>query len=146
MKAKFTLLTVLAIAFFSAQAQTIPNNGFDTWTSSLNPDGWATYGSAFGFNFGLCAKDSIDKVVGPNSVRVYSDSVPGQGWREGTRNRSGKNVHRRRTGDCEWRDDCDPFGSRRFTRTRAHPCSARGGGIASSSHPRRIAWTLRPRP
>ena len=78
MKAKFTLLAILAIAFFSAQAQTIPNNGFDTWTSPLNPNGWATYASAFGFNFGLCAKDSLDKVVGPNSVRVYSDSVPGQ--------------------------------------------------------------------
>jgi len=78
MKTKFTLLAMLAVAFFSAQAQTIPNNGFETWTSPLNPDGWATYSSAFSFNIGLCAKDSLDKVVGANSVRVYSDSIPGQ--------------------------------------------------------------------
>lgn len=78
MKTKFTFLAFLTIVFFSAQAQVIPNAGFETWTSPLNPDGWATYSSAFGFNIGLCAKDSVDRVVGQNSVRVYADSVPGQ--------------------------------------------------------------------
>lgn len=78
MKARFTLLAALFVAFFSAQAQTIPNAGFETWTSPLNPDNWSTYSSAFGFNLGLCAKDSLDKVVGNNSVRVYADSIPGQ--------------------------------------------------------------------
>lgn len=78
MKTKFTFLALLTIAFFSAQAQVIPNAGFETWTSPLNPDGWATYSSAFGFNIGLCAKDSVDRVVGQNSVKVYADSIPGQ--------------------------------------------------------------------
>jgi len=78
MKAKFTLLAILAVAFFSTKAQTIPNAGFETWTSPLNPDGWSTISSAFGFNLGLCKKDSLDKVVGANSVNVYADSIPGQ--------------------------------------------------------------------
>jgi len=78
MKAKFTILVFLAIAFFSAEAQIIPNASFETWTSPLTPDGWATFSSALGFNLGLCGKDSLDKVVGNNSVKVYADSIPGQ--------------------------------------------------------------------
>jgi len=78
MKAKFTLLAILAVAFFSTQAQTIPNASFETWTSPLNPDGWATFSSAFGFNLGLCSKDTMDYVVGTKSVKVYSDSIQGQ--------------------------------------------------------------------
>ncbi|HLP49431.1 MAG TPA: T9SS type A sorting domain-containing protein [Chitinophagales bacterium] len=78
MKTKFTFLALLTIAFFSAQAQVIPNAGFETWTSPLNPDGWSTYSSAFGFNLGLCGRDSVDRVVGLSSAKVYADSVPGQ--------------------------------------------------------------------
>jgi hypothetical protein len=78
MKTKFTLLAFLVAAFFAASAQTIPNAGFETWTSPLNPDGWATYSSAFGTNIGLAAKDTADKAVGTSSIRIYNDSVPGQ--------------------------------------------------------------------
>jgi len=78
MKAKFTLLAILVVAFFSSQAQTIPNAGFETWTSPLNPDGWATYSSTFGTNIGLAAKDTADKAVGTSSIKIYSDSIPGQ--------------------------------------------------------------------
>ena len=78
MKAKFTLLAILVVAFFSGQAQTIPNAGFETWTNPLTPDGWATLSSAVGFNIGLCEKDSLDKVVGANSVKLYSDTIVGQ--------------------------------------------------------------------
>lgn len=79
MKAKFTLLAILVVAFFSGQAQTIPNAGFETWTSPLAPDGWATYSSAYGVNIGLVAQDTVDKAVGTSSIRIYNDSVAGQG-------------------------------------------------------------------
>jgi hypothetical protein len=78
MRTKFTLLAILAVAFFSTNAQVVPNSSFETWTSPNNPDGWSTYSSGFGANIGLAFKDTADKVVGNASIKITCDSVPGQ--------------------------------------------------------------------
>ena len=77
MKAKFTLVLVLLLGVLFSNAQQVPNSSFDTWTSPLAPDDWSTYESAFGFSLGLSAKDTVDKVVGPASISIKSDSIPG---------------------------------------------------------------------
>ncbi len=79
MKAKFTLFVLFVAAFFAASAQQVPNSSFDSWTTdTLAPDGWATYESVFGFPLGLSGKDGVDKIVGPYSLKLESDSIPGQ--------------------------------------------------------------------
>lgn len=80
MKAKFTLLTFFVAAFFAANAQQVPNESFDSWTiDTLAPDGWSTYESFFGLPIGHAEKDAVDKVAGPYSLKLTSDSVPGFG-------------------------------------------------------------------
>lgn len=79
MKTKFTLLVLFVAAAFAANAQQVPNSSFDSWTTdTLAPDGWATYESVFGFPLGLSSKDGVDKIVGPYSIKLKSDSIPGQ--------------------------------------------------------------------
>ncbi len=77
MRAKFTLLAIMMVALFSAQAQQLPNASFDTWTSELAPDGWATYESYFHGPLGHSERDSVDYVLGTNSIKVMTDTVPG---------------------------------------------------------------------
>ena len=78
MKSKFTLFAFLLCGFFAAQAQQVPNSSFDSWaTDTLTPDGWSTYESAFQMNIGLASKDAADFIVGPYSLKLEADSVPG---------------------------------------------------------------------
>ncbi len=75
MKTKFTLLVLLVVAVFAANAQQVPNASFDNWTTSqFAPDGWSSYDAAFGIDLNHCKRDSVDFIVGPASVRVISDS------------------------------------------------------------------------
>lgn len=77
MRVKFTLLAALVVAFFSANAQQLPNASFDSWTTdTLAPDGWSTYESYFGTPLGHAEKDATDKVFGAYSLKLTSDSVP----------------------------------------------------------------------
>lgn len=79
MKTKFTLLVLLFAGFFSVNAQQIPNGSFDDWsTNPLAPNEWTTFDALFGMPLGLSFRDSIDKVVGPASLKLVSDSIPGQ--------------------------------------------------------------------
>lgn len=80
MKAKFTLLTILAITFFSVKSQMIqpPNDTFQNWTvSPYAPDSWCTYSSIAGANLGLSIKDvnPNDSYYGGVSVELISDSI-----------------------------------------------------------------------
>lgn len=75
MKAKLTLLSLLVAFGFAVFAQQIPNAGFETWTSSTNPDGWGTWESATGLPLGLTFKDTVDKVEGSASLKLITDSV-----------------------------------------------------------------------
>jgi hypothetical protein len=76
MRTKFTLLAALMVAFFSVNAQQqVPNPGFDTWTDVKNPDGWATWESAFGTPLGVTSRDSVDKILGSASVKIKTDSI-----------------------------------------------------------------------
>src|SRR5688572_17853553 len=78
MKLKITLLTTFIISLFGLQAQQLPNASFDTWTNALKPDGWATYESTFGIPLGgLASRDTVDKLYGPASIELRSDSIPG---------------------------------------------------------------------
>ena len=79
MKSKFTLFALLLLSVFGASAQQVPNASFDSWTvDTLAPDGWSTYESYFGVDIGLASKDAADFIVGPYSLKIESDSVPGQ--------------------------------------------------------------------
>ncbi|MES2619719.1 MAG: T9SS type A sorting domain-containing protein [Bacteroidota bacterium] len=75
MKAKFTLLTFFVAAFFAANAQQIPNAGFETWTNPGNPDGWGTWETATGAPLGLATKDTVLKREGNASLKLKTDSV-----------------------------------------------------------------------
>jgi len=75
MKAKFTLLTFFVAAFFAANAQQIPNAGFETWTNPGNPDGWGTWETATGAPLGLATKDTASKREGDASLKLKTDSV-----------------------------------------------------------------------
>ncbi len=78
MNSKLTLVALLIVGFFTATAQQVPNASFDTWTDTLAPDGWSTYEKAFGVPLGLSHRDGADYIVGPYSLVLRSDSVPGQ--------------------------------------------------------------------
>ena len=79
MKTKFTILALLFAGFFSANAQQIPNGSFDDWsTNPLAPNEWTTYEALFGMPLGLSFRDTVDKVVGPASLKLVADSIPGQ--------------------------------------------------------------------
>lgn len=75
MKAKFTLLAALLVAFFGASAQQPLNSSFDTWTSPATPDNWTTADGLFGIPLGLSFRDTADKVDGPASLKLVSDSI-----------------------------------------------------------------------
>jgi hypothetical protein len=77
MKAKFTLIASLVAVCTLLHAQQFPNPSFDNW-GAFAPTGWSTYESIFGAPLNHSAKDSVDKVTGPYSVKIMSDSVPGQ--------------------------------------------------------------------
>lgn len=75
MKTKFTLLAALLVAFFGASAQQPLNASFDTWTSPATPDNWTTADGLFGMPLGLSFRDTADKVDGPASLKLVSDSI-----------------------------------------------------------------------
>src|SRR5687768_9309859 len=74
MKTNFTLLVLLTVSLFT-YGQQLPNAGFETWTSPLNPDGWATWESATATPLGLATKDTVDKIEGTASLKLKTDSV-----------------------------------------------------------------------
>jgi len=78
MKTKFTLLVLLFAGVFSVNAQQIPNESFDNWASPLAPDNWTSFDALFQAPLGLTSRDTIDKIVGPSSLKVKADSIPGQ--------------------------------------------------------------------
>ncbi len=47
MKKIFTILSVCALTFASAQTNLISNPGFETWTNGTSPDGWYATGITF---------------------------------------------------------------------------------------------------
>jgi hypothetical protein len=78
MKTKFTLLAVLVALFVTTKAQQIPNGSFEAWTNPLAPDSWATFDQMFNMSLGLSFNDTVNKVVGNSSLKLVSDSIPGQ--------------------------------------------------------------------
>jgi len=81
MKKVFTIIAIITLTV-SAYAQQIPNGGFETWTSPLNPDYWSTIATAYGAQFeSFATRDTTtgNHVQGVASLKLFSDSVPGQG-------------------------------------------------------------------
>jgi hypothetical protein len=81
MKKVFTIIAAITLSFGSF-AQQIPNGGFETWTDTLHPDYWSTIADVYGPQFSSFArKDTTagNHVQGSASLRLFSDSVPGQG-------------------------------------------------------------------
>ena len=81
MKKVFTIIAAITLSFGSF-AQQIPNGGFETWTDTLNPDYWSTIANVYGPQYSSFAqKDTTsgNHVQGAASLRLFSDSVPGQG-------------------------------------------------------------------
>jgi len=78
MKTKFTLLIVLIASVLMTKAQVgqLPNYQFQTWTSSLTPDGWVTPDALAGFSLGLTVRDTVDVITGAKcSVELICDSI-----------------------------------------------------------------------
>ena len=75
MKTRFTLLILLVAALFTAEAQQVPNAGFDNWAVSFTPDNWTTVDALFGGPLGFAFRDSLDKVSGAASIKLVSDSL-----------------------------------------------------------------------
>ena len=81
MKKVFTLFAAIALTA-SSFAQQVPNGGFETWTNATNPDSWNTLSNIFGPGVNYFAvKDTSagNFVQGTASLRLRTDSVPGQG-------------------------------------------------------------------
>lgn len=75
MKTKFTLLMAFVAAFVALNAQQIPNGGFENWSVSYKPDGWATVDGIFNSPLGFTTKDTVDKVEGNACIKLVSDSL-----------------------------------------------------------------------
>ena len=79
MKAKFTILAVLIAAFFTGFGQVgQPSNGsFETWTSGINPDGWADVETLLQAPFSVLTFKDTSHTVGSFSVKMLADSIQG---------------------------------------------------------------------
>ncbi|MDB5282034.1 MAG: hypothetical protein JWO06_1109 [Bacteroidota bacterium] len=75
MKTKFTLVALLTVGFFYAQAQQPPNAGFNTWDNSYTPTGYMTNDALFGSALGFTFQDNVDFVEGTSSLELKSDSL-----------------------------------------------------------------------
>ena len=78
MKKVFTILAGIALSV-GAMAQQLPNGGFETWTTTLNPDSWGTIASAFGspsYSY-FATKDTTtgNHVEGLASLKLHTDTV-----------------------------------------------------------------------
>jgi len=78
MKVKIILFVVLAITFSLCNAQQVPNAGFEHWTNDVTPTGWTSTENIFGLDTDLFTfKDTIVFFQGSTSIKLVSDSVPG---------------------------------------------------------------------
>jgi len=76
MRAKFTLLTLMVAALFTASAQQIPNGGFESWSSAVSPASWTSIEDLLGLSTNIFTyKDSVDFVQGAASLKLVSDSL-----------------------------------------------------------------------
>lgn len=78
MKIKSLLLIIWVAAFYSSNAQQVPNAGFETWSNPKNPDGWFTYSSVSPV-IDLSSKDITDKVEGSASAKIQTVYMSGIG-------------------------------------------------------------------
>ncbi|MCS6935066.1 MAG: T9SS type A sorting domain-containing protein [Chitinophagales bacterium] len=73
---KFLSLPVCSFIILSLSAQQPTNGGFNTWTNPTNPDGWATWSTAFpGYAASLVSQDNTNKTEGTSSVKIMTDSI-----------------------------------------------------------------------
>jgi hypothetical protein len=81
MKRLFTFFAAITLTL-GASAQQVPNGGFESWNDSINPVDWSTIASAYGSPYTSFARKDTSAgnyVQGTASLRLFSDSVPGQG-------------------------------------------------------------------
>lgn len=73
-----TCFLLASAGLLNAQTNTeLPNNQFDNWSSSYNPDSWGTVESAFNSDFGITVKDVNDKKNGAASLKLITGQLNG---------------------------------------------------------------------
>jgi hypothetical protein len=78
---KVIFFVLIGLSFASADAQTypeLPNNEFNNWDAGdYNPTDWGTVESAFQQHFGMTIRDTSDKVNGPASLKLVTNTQTG---------------------------------------------------------------------
>ena len=79
MKIKFAFLTALVFAVISGFGQQVPNGGFETWTNAVTPQSWTSVEQLLNTTTNILTfKDTLDFIEGAASIKLVSDSIPGQ--------------------------------------------------------------------
>lgn len=82
MKKNLTLVAILIFGFNQIKAQSIPNAGFENWTSAgsySNPDGWDQLNSYTSLASVYTCEQGTPGAVGSSFIKLTSKTVPGVG-------------------------------------------------------------------